>query len=72
VLVWNALLIPIILSQSPSTETLTVAVAAVPGQYGVSDSVLAASTLIGSAPLIIVLLLGQKYVVRGFMEGGVL
>ena len=67
--IWNNLLLTVILIESPSRETLTVAVGLIPGEYGVGVPILAAAALIGAAPLVVVFLLGQRYVVRGVMQG---
>jgi ABC-type glycerol-3-phosphate transport system permease component len=68
---WNEYLLPVVLTETPRAQTLTVGLAAFFGQY-VRDwnGIMALSTL-ASLPLVVIFVLLQRWVVEGIGSGAI-
>ena len=68
---WNEYLLPVVLTETPRAQTLTVGLAAFFGQY-VRDwnGIMALSTL-ASLPLVVIFVLLQRWVVQGIGSGAI-
>jgi ABC-type glycerol-3-phosphate transport system permease component len=66
---WNDLLMPLIVMQNPARQTLIITLANLRGQYGAETTLIAAGVIIGIAPIAVVYLLGQEYIVKGMTQG---
>jgi multiple sugar transport system permease protein len=68
---WNEYLLPVVLTETPRAQTLTVGLAAFFGQY-VRDwnGIMALSTL-ASLPLVVIFVLLQRWVVQGIGTGAI-
>jgi multiple sugar transport system permease protein len=71
IVAWNDLLTPLILNNRAEFMTLPVVVASLVGDMNVFFSLMMAICLIAMAPSVILVLLLQKYVVRGLAAGAV-
>jgi len=69
VFAWGDLLLAVVLMQSPSNFTATVAAATLVGRFGTGVQSSAAAALITIAPNLIVFLIAQKAIVRGITGG---
>ena len=69
--IWNDLLLVVLLTSSPRHQTLTATLALIPGQYGVSAPILAASAIVGILPIAAFYLIAQRHIVRGLTAGAV-
>jgi multiple sugar transport system permease protein len=69
ILSWHELLIPLIVVSQPDVMTLPVVLAGLVSDYFVFFTLMMAICLIGLAPTIVLVLLLQKYVVRGLIAG---
>jgi raffinose/stachyose/melibiose transport system permease protein len=68
---WNDLLMPMLLLQSESMTTLTVAVTTVIGRYFSNMPLLLAGLLINSLPTVTIYVIFQKYIIKGVTEGAI-
>ena len=68
---WNDLLMPMILLQSESMTTLTVAVATIVGKVFSNLPLLLAGLLINSLPTVAIYLIFQKYIIKGVTVGAI-
>ncbi|HEU5193225.1 MAG TPA: carbohydrate ABC transporter permease [Methylomirabilota bacterium] len=69
ILSWHELLIPLILVNRPEAMTVPVILAGLVSDYFVFFTVMMAICLLGLAPTVLLVLLLQKYVVRGLVAG---
>jgi multiple sugar transport system permease protein len=69
ILSWHELLIPLIVVSRPDVMTLPVVLAGLVSDYFVFFTLMMAICLIGLAPTLLLVLLLQKYVVRGLVAG---
>jgi multiple sugar transport system permease protein len=69
VLSWHELLIPLIVVSRPEAMTLPVVLAGLVSDYFVFFTLMMAICLLGLAPTLLLVLLLQKYVVRGLVAG---
>jgi raffinose/stachyose/melibiose transport system permease protein len=69
VLVWNDFLTPLIYLGGTANETLPVVVYQFVGQYASNWGYIFAAVVVASLPILIVFLLLQRYVIRGFASG---
>jgi multiple sugar transport system permease protein len=69
VISWHELLIPLIVVSQPDAMTLPVVIAGLVSDYFVSYTLMMAICLLGLAPTVLLVLLLQKYVVRGLVAG---
>jgi multiple sugar transport system permease protein len=68
---WNAFLIPLIISNTAQSQTITVVLTLFIGQYEVAWEAMAAATVLVMIPPIALALLFQRYLVRGLSFGAV-
>ena len=69
--VWNNFIFPSVLNQSKSARTVTIALTMFETETYTPWHIISAAAIIASVPLIIVVLLLQKRIVSGMIEGGV-
>lgn len=69
ILSWHELLIPLIVVSQPDAMTLPVIMAGLVSDYFVFFTLMMALCLLGLAPTLLLVLLLQKYVVRGLVAG---
>ena len=69
ILSWHELLIPLIVVSRPESMTLPVVLAGLVSDYFVFFTLMMAICLLGLAPTLLLVLLLQKYVVRGLVAG---
>jgi ABC-type glycerol-3-phosphate transport system permease component len=69
--VWNEVLIAVIFLQKESLRTLMVGLTLFNSRYRVDVPEVMAGMLIGTIPMVIVYLAGQRFFVRGLTAGGV-
>ena len=68
---WNAFLWPVIVGQSPGTRTVQVVLSSYLTAQTIDLTRLFAGAVIGAAPLIVVFLLLQRYIVQGVRMSGI-
>lgn len=69
--VWNSFLFPMLILTNPSMHTIPLVIFRFFGTYQVQWTALFANIVVGSAPIFLVFLALQKYVVSGVTAGGV-
>ncbi|MCQ2002064.1 carbohydrate ABC transporter permease [Arthrobacter zhaoxinii] len=67
---WNNFLWPFIVTNSPEIMTIPVGLGTVKNAYGVQYASEMASAMIGALPLLIVFMLFQRHIIRGFATSG--
>ena len=68
---WNAFLIPLVLTNTPRSQTITVVLSLFVGQYEVAWEHMAAATVLGIVPPLLLAFLFQRYLVRGLSMGAI-
>jgi multiple sugar transport system permease protein len=68
---WNAFLWPLVIGQDPAYWTVQVAVSTHLTSQAINLPALFASAVVAIAPLVIVFLLAQRFIVRGVMMSGI-
>ncbi|MGG7464218.1 MULTISPECIES: carbohydrate ABC transporter permease [unclassified Plantibacter] len=68
---WNDFLLPLVILSDPSAQTLPLAQYVFQGQFNTNYTVAFASYLMALAPLLVVYIVAQKWVVSGVMRGSV-
>lgn len=68
---WNELLRPVLYISEPSLRTLPLGLTTLQGQYDSSWTLIMAGSIISILPMILVYLVAQKYIIRGFMSSGI-
>jgi raffinose/stachyose/melibiose transport system permease protein len=68
---WNDFLLPLVILSDPSARTLPLAQFVFQGQFNTNYTVAFASYLMALAPLLVVYVIAQKWVVSGVMRGSV-
>jgi multiple sugar transport system permease protein len=66
---WGDLLISIVLVQAPALRTLMPSAALLAGQFNTDIPVNAAATVIAIVPMLLVFLIGQRFLQRGILAG---
>lgn len=69
--VWNDLLIALIFLQDESKRTLTVGAASFQGRFNVDVPLMMAALVLITIPLIMLYVAGQRYFIRGLVEGSI-
>jgi raffinose/stachyose/melibiose transport system permease protein len=69
--VWNSFLFPMLVLTNPSMHTIPLVIFRFFGTYQVMWPALFANIVIGTAPIFIVFLLMQRYIVSGITAGSV-
>lgn len=67
--IWNDLVIPLVLLSSDSKKTITLDVYSTIGTHAYSTSQLLPTVVLGTAPLLVVFLILQRYIVAGITAG---
>lgn len=67
---WNNFLWPFIVSNSPEIMTIPVGLGTVKNAYGVQYASEMASAMIGALPLLIVFMIFQRHIIKGFATSG--
>lgn len=68
---WNELLLPLMILQSPKMQTLIVSLASLKGQYGTFPTLISAGVVIGIIPVSIIYLFLQNQIIKGMTAGTV-
>jgi ABC-type glycerol-3-phosphate transport system permease component len=68
---WNDLLLPIMILQSPKMQTMIVSLAQLRGQYGTFPTLISAGVFIGIIPVSVVYLVAQRQIIKGMTIGAV-
>jgi len=68
---WNDLLLPLMVMQLPERQTLIVSLSLLRGQYGADPTLIAAGVAIGIAPIVVIYLVAQEYLIKGMTQGAV-
>jgi len=68
---WNSFLWPLVIINSQNLMTLPLGLANLHGQYTTQWNLVMAGTTISVVPILVVYLLAQKYIVRGFVFSGI-
>jgi raffinose/stachyose/melibiose transport system permease protein len=68
---WNDFLLPLVILSSPDAQTLPLVQYVFQGQFNVNYTVAFASYLMALAPMIIVYLFAQRWIISGVMRGSV-
>ena len=66
---WGDLLLSVVLVQDPGQRTLTVSAALLSDQYSTDIPKNAAGVVVAIIPMLLVFLIGQRYLVRGIAAG---
>lgn len=69
--VWNEVLIAVVFLQKESLRTLMVGLTLFNSRYQVDIPIVMAGMLLGTIPMLIVYLVGQRFFIRGITAGGV-
>jgi raffinose/stachyose/melibiose transport system permease protein len=70
VLIWNNFLLPLVLTRSPSTRTLPLALWTFQGQYSVNVPVVLASVTLTALPILVLYVVGRRQLVNGLAGAG--
>lgn len=68
---WNDILLPVLILQSPQNRTLMVLVGLLRGQWGGSATLIASGISIAILPVLIVFVLAQRQIIQGMTVGSV-
>jgi len=68
---WNAFILPLILTASPETRTLSLGLALYQTQYGIDYVHSMAAASISSLPLLALFLVFQRHIIAGLTKGAV-
>ena len=66
---WNGFLFPLVLTQDPSVRVLTLGLWDFQGQFGLNVPVIMAAVALSLLPLLVVYLLGRRYLLAGLTAG---
>jgi xylobiose transport system permease protein len=66
---WNGFLFPLVLTQDPSVRVLTLGLWDFQGQFGLNVPVIMAAVALSLLPLLVVYLLGRRYLLSGLTAG---
>lgn len=69
--VWNELLIAMMFLRKDNMQTITVALNTIVGRYSMRPELIQAGALFIAIPMIILFLIGQKFLVKGLMAGAI-
>src|SRR5690606_26300464 len=67
--VWNAFLLPLVLTQSPELRVLPLALWAFQGEYGINVPAVLASVVLATLPILALYVLGRRQLVAGMIAG---
>lgn len=66
---WNGFLFPLVLTQSASVRTLTLGLWDLQGQYGLNVPLIMATVMLSVLPLLVVYLVGRRWLLAGLTAG---
>lgn len=66
---WNDFLLPLVILSDPGTQTLPLAQYVFQGQFNTNYPTAFASYLMAIAPMVLVYVISQKWVISGVMRG---
>jgi ABC-type glycerol-3-phosphate transport system permease component len=69
VYVWNEFLIALLFLQSETSQTLMVGISSFQGRFHADEPLLMAWSVVASAPIVLLYILGQRVLVRGLVAG---
>lgn len=67
---WNSFLFPLVVTKSTQMSTLTVGLRTLQGQYNTDWTLLMAGAVIALAPVLLVFIFAQRYIIRGIALTG--
>jgi raffinose/stachyose/melibiose transport system permease protein len=67
--IWNGFLLPLILIQSPTQQTLPLALSAFQGQYSINVPAVLASVVLTTLPILILYVIGRRQLLSGLTAG---
>ena len=67
--VWNAFLLPLVLTQSPELRTLPLALWAFQGEYGINVPAVLASVVLATLPILVLYVIGRRHLLAGMTAG---
>ena len=67
--IWNAFLLPLVLTQSPSQRTLPLALWSFQGEHGVNVPAILASVVLTTLPIVILYTVGRRQLLSGLTAG---
>jgi multiple sugar transport system permease protein len=70
VFAWNNFLWPLIVLSDPSKFVLSIAIANLQGQYSTRYNLLTTASVLGTLPILLVFVLGQRYFLEGISTSG--
>lgn len=68
---WNELMFSLIFVTKQAMRTVPVAIAMMPGEHSLPWGEISAASIVATLPIIIVVLIGQKYIIEGLTAGAV-
>jgi ABC-type glycerol-3-phosphate transport system permease component len=68
---WNEILLPIMILQTPKMQTLIVSLSSLKGQYGTFPTLVCAGAFIGILPVSFLYVFFQRYLLQGMTAGAV-
>jgi raffinose/stachyose/melibiose transport system permease protein len=67
--VWNAFLLPLVLTQSPDLRVLPLALWAFQGEYGINVPAVLASVVLATLPILALYVVGRRHLLAGMTAG---
>jgi raffinose/stachyose/melibiose transport system permease protein len=67
--VWNAFLLPLVLTQSPQLRVLPLALWAFQGEYGINVPAVLASVVLATLPILALYVVGRRHLLAGMTAG---
>ncbi|TQM46181.1 carbohydrate ABC transporter membrane protein 2 (CUT1 family) [Pseudonocardia cypriaca] len=67
--VWNAFLLPLVLTQSPELRVLPLALWAFQGEYGINVPAVLASVVLATLPILALYVIGRRHLLAGMTAG---
>jgi raffinose/stachyose/melibiose transport system permease protein len=67
--VWNAFLLPLVLTQSPEMRVLPLALWAFQGEYGINVPAVLASVVLATLPILALYVIGRRHLLAGMTAG---
>jgi multiple sugar transport system permease protein len=68
---WNEFLVALTLTSTPAVRTITVGIALYRGEFAFPWGVISAAVILATIPIVTLILLGQRLIVRGLTAGAV-
>jgi multiple sugar transport system permease protein len=68
---WNEFLVALTLTSTPKAQTITVGIALYRGEFTFPWGVISAAVMLATVPIVVLILLGQRLIIRGLTAGAV-